>query len=262
MFLVDIEFECFDNTTITAVEKAINGLYEALRFNGQILGREFPIAMGEGVFLTRVVCPEQESLHPRNHSDYVRFAVDKLSEAKLLAPKVRLVGQDLNSQASDPSVCEGERPSWQLLYTTYVHTCSPLRSGDTLLPIPLYRNPPTLNGDHKAVIKWQTEWQACDEIQMAGGCKAEHAALREITDIGSDLFRRGWDLRGRIEYITKVPTYYYQYRVGGKSLAEEKARRCPKCDGEWLLEEPAHDIFHFKCDACRIVSNISWDQLK
>ena len=97
---------------------------------------------------------------------------------------------------------------------------------------------------------------------MAGGCRAEHAALHEICDVDSVLFRRGWDLRGRIEYITKVPTYYYQYRVGGQSLESEKARKCPKCGGEWLLDEPLHDIFHFKCDDCRIVSNISWDHLK
>ncbi len=184
--------------------------------------------------------------------------MSRLSEASLLAPKVRVLGLDINSEQA----AEEEMPSWQVLYTTYVHTCSPLRSGESLLPIPLYRNPPTFNGDHKAVIKWQTEWQACDELQMAGACKAEHAALHEICDVDSDLFRRGWDLRGRIEFLTQVPTYYYQYRVGGSSLAQEKARPCPKCGGEWLLDEPLHDIFHFRCEPCRIVSNISWDHLK
>lgn len=258
MYVVEIEFECFDNTTITAVEKRINELVEAWRFNGQILGREFPVILGEGTFYVRAVCPEEDSLHPKNHSDFVNYCVNNLSEAKLLSPKIRILGQDINSE----QCAESERPSWQVLYTTYVHTCSPLRSGETLLPIPLYRNEPTLNGDHKAVIKWQTEWQACDEIQMAGGCKAEHATLRELTDISSDLFRRGWDISKRIEYVTKIPTYYYLYRVGGESLAKEKERKCPKCNGEWLLEKPLHDIFHFKCDSCRIISNISWDQQK
>lgn len=258
MYVAEMQFDCFDNTTVSAVDRAINGLMEALRYNGQILGREFPVVMGEGTFSVRVVCPEEDSLHPENHSDFVRYCLNSLAEAALLTPKVRILGRDLNSE----QVAEEQTPSWQLLYTTYVHTCSPLRSGDSLLPIPLYRNGPTLNGDHKAVVKWQTEWQACDELQMAGGCKAEHAALHEITSVDSDLFRRGWDLRGRIEYISKIPTYYYQYRVGGESLAQEQARKCPKCGGDWLLDEPLHEIFHFKCDACRIVSNISWDQLK
>jgi predicted nucleic acid-binding Zn ribbon protein len=258
MYLVELQFECFDNTTLTAVDNAINGLIEALRYNGQILGREFPIVMGEAEFFVQAVCPEKDSLHPKHHSDYVKACLNRLHEAALIGPKVKVVGRDLNSEETAPN----SMPSWQIVYTTYVHSCSPLRDGDTLQPIPLYRHPPTLNGDHKAVIKWQTEWQACDELQMAGGCRAERAALDEITDINSDLFRRGWDLRGRIEYITKVPTYYYQYRIGGPSLETELARRCPKCDGPWRLEEPLHDIFHFKCDSCRIVSNLSWDHLK
>lgn len=259
MYVAELDFECFDNTTLTAVEKTINALLEALRFNGQILGREFPIAMGEAEFYVRVVCPEKTSLHPKHHSDYVRSCLERLSEACVLAPRIRICGRDLNSEQT---AAENEQPSWQVLYTTYVHTCSPLRSGDTLMPIPLYRNEPTFNGDHKAIIKWQTEWQACDELQMAGGCKAEHAALREITNVNSDLFRRGWDLRGRIEYLTNTPTYYYQYRVGGENLLAEQERCCPMCGGEWRLDEPLHDIFYFKCDQCRIVSNISWDHLK
>jgi predicted nucleic acid-binding Zn ribbon protein len=258
MYVVELMFECFDNTTVSAVDKAINGLMDALRYNGQVLGREFPIVMGEGAFFVRAVCPEEHSLHPNHHSDFVNVCFNRLNDAALLRPKVRLLGRDMNSEEAAGK----ERPTWQLLYTTYVHTCSPLRSGDTLLPIPLYRNPPTFNGDHKAVIKWQTEWQACDELQMAGGCRVEHAALRELTDIKSDLYRRGWDLRGRMEFLTKIPTYYYLYRVGGDSLEQEQQRRCPRCGASWLLEEPLHDIFHFKCDSCRLVSNISWDHLK
>lgn len=256
MYVVEIQFECFDNTTISAVDKAINGLMDALRYNGQVLGREFPIVMGEGIFTLRIVCPEQDSLHPQHHSDFVKVCIERLADAKLLAPKVRLIGRDINSEEAAE-----DAPSWQVLYTTYVHTCSPLRSGDSLLPIPLYRNPPTLNGDHKAVVKWQTEWQACDEIQMAGGCRAEHAVLHEICDTDSVLYKRGMGLRGRIEHITKIPTYYYLYRVGGTSLQDEQARLCPSCSGEWLQPEPVLDIFHFKCDTCRLVSNMSWDHI-
>ena len=258
MYVVELQFECFDNTTVSAVDKAVNGLMDAFRYNGQVLGRECPIVMGDGEFFVRVVCPEKDSLHPRNHSDFVKVCFDRLSNASLLAPKMRLLGRDLNSE----EVAEDETPSWQVLYTTFVHTCSPLRSGDSLLPIPLYRNPPTFNGDHKAVLKWQTEWQACDEVQMGGGCRAEHATLAEISDTKSVLFKRGWGLRGRIEYLTKIPTYYYLYRVGGISLKAEKERKCPQCGGEWLLDAPIHDIFYFKCDDCRLVSNISWDHLK
>ncbi|WP_087023535.1 Zn-ribbon-containing protein [Thaumasiovibrio subtropicus] len=256
MYVVELQFDLFDNSTLSDVDRAINGVMDALRYNGQVLGREFPIIMGEGSFTVRAVCPETESLHPDYHSPQVTACLKQLSVAGLLSPKVKVLGRDLNSETSS----ETERPAWMVLYTSFVHTCSPLKCGDALQPIPLYHIPATLNGDHKAILKWQTEWQACDELQMAAGCQAEHAALHEIRDIGSDLFRRGWDLRGRIEYLTKIPTYYYQYQVGGESLAQELARSCPKCGSKtWKLDSPLHDLFQFRCDDCRIVSNLSWD---
>ncbi|MBY5921396.1 Zn-ribbon-containing protein [Ferrimonas balearica] len=256
MYLVEIRFECFADTTLSAVERAINGLMEAWRHNGQLLGREFPLVQNEAEFRLRAMCPEQESLQSRFHSPWVRQALDALTEAKLLQPRVKVLGRDINSEASAESLPE----QWQILYTTYVHSCSPLRDGDTMMPVPLYRLPATFNGDHKALVKWQTEWQACDELQMAGSGQVEFAALAEIADPNSTLFRRGWDLRGRIEYLTKIPTYYYLYRVGGESLEAERARPCPRCGNpEWALETPIHDLFYFKCDACRLVSNLSWD---
>ncbi|MEL0611495.1 DUF2310 family Zn-ribbon-containing protein, partial [Vibrio echinoideorum] len=67
-----LQFECFENTTVRAVDKAVNGVMDALRYNGQVLGREVPIVMGDGEFYVRVVWPEQDILHPRNHSDFVK----------------------------------------------------------------------------------------------------------------------------------------------------------------------------------------------
>ncbi|MDI5830316.1 Zn-ribbon-containing protein [Shewanella xiamenensis] len=255
MFVTELRFECFADTTISAAERAINQLLEAYRANGQILGREFAVAFNEGEFRVRLLTPEKNSLAHRYHSPWVKKALAELTEAKLLAPREKFIGQDINSEVSNT-----EPPSWQLLYTSYVHMCSPLRSGDNLLPIPLYQIPATFNGDHKRVIRWQTEWQACDELQMAAATKAEFAALEELSSPNSDLFRRGWDLRGRIEYLTKIPTYYYLYRVGGQDLQSELARPCPRCGSHtWMLDEPLLDMFHFRCEPCRIVSNLSWD---
>lgn len=255
MFVTELRFEPFADTTITAAEKAINHYLEALRANGQILGREFAVAYNDGEFRVRLMQPEKTSLANRHNSPWVKSALKGLTEAKLLTPREKFIGQDINSEVSNT-----EPASWQILYTSYVHMCSPLRSGDNLLPIPLYQIPATFNGDHKRIIKWQSEWQACDELQMAAATKAEFAALDEISQVDSDLFRRGWDLRGRIEYLTKIPTYYYLYRVGGESLAAEHARACPKCGSkEWQLTEPLLDMFHFRCDPCRLISNLSWD---
>lgn len=256
MFVTELRFECFADTTITAAEKAINNLLEAYRANGQILGREFAVAFNDGEFKVRLLMPEKSSLASRYQSPWVKSALEGLTQACILAPRERFIGQDINSEVSST-----DTPSWQVLYTSYVHMCSPIRNGDNLLPIPLYQLPATFNGDHKRVIRWQSEWQACDELQMAAATKAEFAAVEEIASCSSDLFRRGWDLRGRVEYLTKIPTYYYLYRVGGDKQSEQE-RACPKCGNKnWRLDEPLHDIFHFRCEKCRIVSNLSWDHL-
>ncbi|WP_108650422.1 Zn-ribbon-containing protein [Dongshaea marina] len=255
MYTAELTFECYQDTTITAVERAISQYLEALRYNGQILGREFPTSMQEGVFVARVVCPEGDSVSERNHSLQVKKLKALLHSAGVLEPKVRVTGQDLFSDHTDN--CQ-ER-SWQILFTTFLSTCSPLRCGEDFAPIPLYWLPePVANGDHKAVLKWQQEWCAADELQM-GGSVLEHETLDELGTTQSRLFRRGYDLAKRIAYISKTPTYYYLYRIGGASKEQELARLCPRCGGEWRLEQPIHDIFDFKCDKCLLVSNLSWD---
>ncbi|WP_427976847.1 Zn-ribbon-containing protein [Agarivorans sp.] len=254
MFLYEVRFECYSDTTISQAEKAINGLLDCWRYNGQIIGREFPLVLKEAVFACRVVSPLQDSLLEKYQSNQVKRAKQGLHDVGLLSPKLKLLGRDINSDDSD----ECHTPIWQVLYTNYLQTCSPLRCGEHFTPIPLYRLPAVANGDHKQLIKWQEDWSACDQLQMNGSI-LEHGALNEISQINSRLFRRGYDLCKRLEYLTKVPTYYYLYRVGGESLTSEQNRTCPNCHSDWRLEHSVHDIFDFKCDSCRLVSNLSWD---
>ena len=255
MFIKELSFECYRDSDYASIERAINNYFDMLRYNGQILGREFPIAMFEGVFSTRLVCPEESSLHETFNSPQVSHALSKLTDAGLLAPKIKTVAEDLNSLAC----ADDFKPSWQILYTTFLDTCSPLRCGETLNPIPLYRTPEAVsNGDRKAVLKWQEEWINCDELQMNGSAVSV-GVLKEISEVNSKLYHMGSNLCKRIQYVTKVPTYYYLYRVAGTSLASEQDRKCPSCGGNWRLETPLFDIFDFKCDQCQLVSNLSWD---
>ena len=72
-----------------------------------------------------------------------------------------------------------------------------------------------------------------------------------------NLSQTGVGIATRITELTGIPTYYYLYRYGGRSLKSERERKCPGCDGEWLLVEALHEQFDFKCDHCRLVSHIS-----
>ncbi|MCP4324941.1 MAG: hypothetical protein GY787_24460, partial [Alteromonadales bacterium] len=89
MFIKELTFECYQNTQYATVERAINNYFDMLRYNGQILGREFPIAMLGATFTTRLVCPEEQSLESQFNSPQVTHALNKLTEAGLLAPKIK-----------------------------------------------------------------------------------------------------------------------------------------------------------------------------
>ena len=84
------------DTTLENAEQAINRLVNALRFNGQIMGEEFPTVLKDGYFVTRVMCPTDDAMHPLNNSPFVKHSIDKLHDAGLLAPKIKVIGQDIH----------------------------------------------------------------------------------------------------------------------------------------------------------------------
>ena len=113
-----------------------------------------------------------------------------------------IIGQDY--QADETS--RDEQPEFLMLYTTYLDSCSPIKSGNSLKPVPLYQllqqNPPLA----EAVIKWQESWQACDQLQMNGGA-LEQTALAEISEYQSELSQQGMALARQIEREVGVPVY-------------------------------------------------------
>lgn len=260
MYLVEVFFQNKHPDPLLAQIPFINRVIDQWRYNGQIIGREIPVFVaeqeGEIGLGTRVICPEQSSLLLENNNVEVNQALAQAEERGLFLDSFQIVGEDLNSDVT----FEQEKPEWQVLYTTHLQVCSPLHSGDRLAPIPLYKqlkNQPHLSMD---LIKWQENWQACDQLQM-NGTVLESQALAEISEIQSNTFKHGYYLAQEIEQETQIPTFYYLYRVGGKDLDSELTRKCPKCGGDWQLAQPLFDLFYFKCDDCRLVSNLSWNFL-
>lgn len=261
MYLIETFFK------LTALENDVseqshllNAVIDQWRYNGQIIGREIPLYLAEDQntqgFAMRVICPELDSLSLQNNNVEVNHTLQQAQKCGLIFESFQVIADDLNSDQT----AENLQPEWQVLYTTHLQSCSPIHSGDNFAPIPLYKslkNQPHLSQD---VIKWQENWQACDQLQMNGSV-LEQQALDEISHHQSPLSKHGRYLAQEIEKISAVPTYYYLYRAGGVSLEEERHRHCPQCGGDWRLEEAIFDVFHFKCDQCRLVSNLSWNFL-
>lgn len=258
MYLIEAFFRYnpADNVTQDPVY-LLNQLIDQWRYNGQIIGREIPLYVAnleaqQGLAI-RLICPEQQSLLLEYNNQEVEKVLATAQKCGLFFDSFQVIADDLNADQTS----QHEKVSWQVLYTTHLQSCSPLHSGEDLCPIPLYRvlkDIPHLSMD---VIKWQENWQACDQLQMNGSI-LEQQALAEISDLHSTLSKHGRYLANEIEQYTAIPTYYYLYRIGGNSLAQEQQRCCPQCQKKWQLAQPLFDLFYFKCDDCRLVSNLSW----
>lgn len=255
MFNIEIMFRYIGRPDESAVFHGVYGLLGNWARSGQVLDTDCPVTFAKSACRVIVSCPETTSLSPRHANKYVRGDLSRLRSYGLLKPTFRLLGRGLESPTSDNC----RKPGWYILITNYLSSESPLMCGDHYLPVPLYRVPPTYLADpsYWDVRCWQREWKCCDDLQMACGA-GERFATKQISEFGSALSEKGREICRQIEKTTRVPTYYYLYRAVARSVASEQRRLCPSCGKQWLLVKPLHRIFDFKCDRCRIVSNIAW----
>ena len=121
MIIAKLTFECFEDTTISAVERAISALITELKYNGQIIGSEFPTLLKDGYFATQALCPEEDSLAYVNYNQAVNLAIRRLNDVGILQPKIDIQGQEIHSDMSDPQ----HLAPWQVLYTSYISICKP-----------------------------------------------------------------------------------------------------------------------------------------
>lgn len=261
MFLTKVTFltEKQQRYDINQALRYCNQLIDAWRYNGQIIGREIPVSYQFSdddllCFEIHVNCPEQTSLQPEYNSDFVQQAFANLNNIGVRLDHYEISAIDLNSDENLPDISAANE---LVLYTNYLKSSSPICALDTLAPIPLYH----LCHQHAQLgmscIKWEENWQACDQLQMNGDI-LEQAAVQQISEYNSLLFKQGYALRQQLEHYLRKPVYYYLYRIGGESYQQEQARCCPGCGRKWFLEQPIN-IFNFKCDHCRLVSNIAWE---
>jgi predicted nucleic acid-binding Zn ribbon protein len=239
------------NRDNVADAEALSALLGAWRMNGQVCGREWPIASTPDCLSTTVLCPESGSLDSRWNRHHVSQALARLEEAGLDV-SCRSLGADPGSA----SACECTLPSGYMLFTTFLSLESPVRCLDCFQPVALHRFEPTDSDEYYGVIGWQSDYQSCDSLQM--NCSVlERAATREISAVDSALSRRGRALCDALSESSGRPFHYYLHRSGGRSHRSEIERRCPGCGGEWTMAERLH-LFDFKCDSCRLLSNISF----
>jgi predicted nucleic acid-binding Zn ribbon protein len=254
MYLAQLQFKVIADTDFSTAEGAIRRYIEALIFNGQVLGREFPTAWQQDAFLCRVVLPAEQALLPSHHSKRGIVATEQLASAGLGYPQLTVLGVDLMSQHTDPC----HTPPFYILYSRFSDTCSALRCGADLAPVPLYLLNTTAP-DHEALIRWQIQYQALDEIQMQHTRVLNKSAERSLQQVHSTLNKQGRQLARQLEQANNLPVYYALYSGSSTNCAQEASKCCPGCGQAWQLTTPLLELFDFKCEPCRLLSNIAWD---
>jgi predicted nucleic acid-binding Zn ribbon protein len=228
---------------------ALNRWLSALRQNGQVNGREWAIAEHTTTFTLYALLPAENALIDSHGGTWVDRSYNDLLVTTDGPPEIVVLGKD--PERATPCSCTSH--SGFILYTTFSSLESPLRCADCFGPFPLYLLPKTTDGEYNDIFSWQSDYQACDQLQM--NCTTgERFALREMGRYNSSLSRRGCAICFTIREATGCPIYYYLHRYYGRSHRQEAMRRCPNCTGEWLLAEPWHDIFDFRCDQCHLLS--------
>jgi predicted nucleic acid-binding Zn ribbon protein len=253
MFVAEIKLKCRAKNDRETCEDAIWGLLAALYKNGQILPDYF-LAENKQGYCAFVQLPEENSLQQAHNRKYVRQSYAQLNEAGVAPPIIKILGRTPQILA-----CACRKPASYILYTHFLDITSCLCCGDCFKFIPLYRIPPTCDdNEYYDLLQWQADYQACDTLQMHCAT-GERFGTRELSEVNSSLSQRGRKICQKIEQLTQTPTYYYLYRSNsGRNLAAEQSRKCPACGKAWALAEPFH-FFDFRCDPCRLLSNISWN---
>lgn len=238
-------------TVADAVKETIGILLVEWEINGQVLGREHVVATVPGGYRVFVHAPARDALARRHDSDGARRARLHVTSKSLAKMKVRRVGRVPYSGRE----CPGHPDAGLILYADVYSVRPPLRCAECFGPVPLYTVPAGRNGDRQEITYWASGYRDCHDLLSRKGA-ARAFARHELESPESDLSRSGLEICERIRGGTGRRAWYFLSRAHGLDAAAERERRCPRCGGEWLLPEPWHGSFDFRCERCALLSRL------
>lgn len=253
MYIYRIEFSYTGAKAPDNCSDLADSYLSSLYRNSQTWGENLPLYREQNRYVALVVVPESDSLDDRHHSEWVRKDVARLSEHG--------IGISYRLHAELPEsveCCRCSAPSAYVLYTVWMGVTSPAHCLDCFAPVPLYKFPTIRSGEYGDVLSWVSDYQACDALYM-GSSVLEKTAMRQLSELGSKLTKNGMKACKDLAKLSGKPFYYYLSQHDGVDCASERARRCPSCGEHWLLDQTLHSFFDFRCDDCRLLSNIAFD---
>lgn len=247
--MYSFEYEFFpadrDDGLDRFIETTLGSFLSELFRNGYLIDREWNLVFREDRLRLTCLCPTADALEKADQD--LRESADRgrLLRASQRPPVFRLLGPAVSS----PECCSCDRPSWYLLFTTFITTGPPVRCGDCAQAVPLYRLP-GLAGEqeHSSIRGWEGIYQACDTLFMSSGV-GEEWGYQQVSDVTSDLSREGRRICAAMEARMGHPWFYYLNRY-----EEPQTEACPICGLEWAPERCFREHFHYRCHPCRLLA--------
>lgn len=255
MFVAQIQFPFDSSKEDDEAQDIVSSVLGSMWQNGQISVPGYSLLESPQGFTAFLTIPAEDALEERHYNKWVKSGIARFVAIGGQRPTFTVIGADAESDGP----CQCSSPHGYIVYTQWLSSDSPLRCALCFEPVPLYRVPPTYDqSEYWNLRHWEADYQACDTLQMH--CTVlESATMGEMSHLGSALTQAGLEICRLISASTEQPVYYYLYAYGGGDLASEEKRKCPNCGGEWLLTQPWHNKFDFKCDQCHLLSNIAFD---
>ena len=201
-------------------------------------------------------CAEKTSLSPKLHFSWANRSYKRILQYSKRQPKFELVGRLPDEKPC--CACRGKADL--ILRTNFLSIESVLKCTKCTRYAPLYRFRSLSNDTEllSGINSWKAAYDRCDGLFIGSGV-GERFGYYQTSTLKSPLAQDGVKLCRSLEKKLKVRAYYDLNTYYGRSSSLERKRRCPGCNGNWLLKQPWLGLYNFRCNKCRLVSNIAWD---
>ena len=261
----DFKREVLDqNEREDLTELALSYMVTLLK-EGRIWGRDYQYAWQEDRLLFYFYLPTAEDFQWDHPNEASRKSAHKLAENLCRPPEFQVVGQ-----RQEPPEMHWRDAASLVLCTDFIDYRSPLKHGETGMPIPLAWLP-IHHFKKDNIFLWAAEYRAHDKVFIGSG-ELELPAYKQMADPASSLCQIGRGLCTLIEEHTEIPTFFYLYKYWG--YPDQREWVCPSCGGPFqvagresvvghfsgeIAEPPSFWDFPFRCLPCRLVSQTPVD---
>lgn len=141
----------------------LNLLLSFYRGNGQTQGKIESQYIKKNKIVSLPYTLEKNSLSKKYNNKYIQDQIDKIEKLSGSTISIKNIGKT-SSEYKKPCICC--KSEFYILITNYISIDSPLTCGTCNKSVPLYKLPKFYDFGYMPILSWETNYQACDSLQM------------------------------------------------------------------------------------------------